>query len=179
MVRSGAALALWDSTRSSAETAGQTWEDRMHSRSFAAICGALSLLGIVGCGSSSSSSSSASSTATVSAKALCPSVLASELRYQAARARMSIQFTDKAVEVPTRKAAEELVGKVQELFPAIQTAEQKRQLATFAAALTNQVSLLRAFERHNEAEISRYGNVPSAPLRQGLIDLRTICAEAR
>jgi hypothetical protein len=151
----------------------------MRSRSFATICGVVSLLGIVGCGGSSSSSSSSGSTATASAKALCPSVLASERRYQAARARMSIQFTDKAVEVPARKAAEELVGKVQELFPALQTAEQKRQLATFAAALSNQVNLLRAFERHDKAEIRRYGNVPSSPLRQGLIDLHAICAHAR
>jgi hypothetical protein len=150
----------------------------MRSRSVAAICGVVSLLGIVGCGGSSSSGSSGS-TATASAKALCPSVLASERRYQAARARMSIQFTDKAVEVPARKAAEELVGKVQELFPALRTAEQKRQVATFAATLSNQINLLRAFERHNQAEISRYGSVPSAPLRQGLIDLHTICAEAR
>jgi hypothetical protein len=150
----------------------------MRSRSFATICGVVSLLGIVGCGGSSSSSSSGS-TATASAKALCPSVLASERRYQSARAKMSILFEKRAVEVPTRKAAEQFVGKVQQLFPALQTAEQKRQLATFAAALSNQVNLLRAFERHDKAEISRYGNVPSSPLRQGLIDLRAICAQAK
>jgi hypothetical protein len=150
----------------------------MRSRWMATMC-AVASVAVVGCGGgSASSSSSSSSVAGVSAKALCPSVLASEQRYQSARANMSIQFEKRAVEVPTRKAAEQFVGKVQQLFPA-GTAEQKRQLATFAAALSNQVNLLRAFERHDKAEISRYGNVPSSPLRQGLIDLHAICAQAK
>lgn len=154
----------------------------MRSRWTATMC-AVASVALVGCGSASSSSSSSassssSSTAGVRARALCPSVLASERRYQSARANMSIQFQKRAVEVPTRKAAEQLVAKVQELYPT-GTAEQKRQLATFAAALSNQVYLLRAFERHDNAEISRYGNVPSSPLRQGLIDLHNICAQAK
>ncbi len=147
----------------------------MRRRTLAAVCGAVGLVGLAGCGGSGSSGTGSSSAAdTAAVKRLCPEVRSAEQHYTSVAEAMGLQFTKKSVEVPTRKAAEALLLKVQEL-ERVGDERQKRQLGELAGGLSNQTKMFKAFERHDQQEAAKYGNSIQGSISRGLANVRVIC----
>jgi hypothetical protein len=141
-------------------------------RAIAVSSCAASIMALVsGCGGASSSDSA---TNRASAKRLCPTVLAAEKRYTAATTAMSVRFYDKPLETRARRAIEALVPKVEELQRA-SVASQRSKLVPLVFALSNQLKTLKGFEKHDLAQVAKYGNSVNVPLRQGMKNLRAIC----
>ena len=145
----------------------------MSKRMASLVCGACSAVALLaGCGGSSHGSASVNTT---SVAGLCPSVRSSLKQYETTTATMSIRFTDKFFEIPAREAAQALLVRVRQL-ERLSAPQQKLQLVPLFEALSNQVRTLEAFERNDPAEARKFGNSINAPLRQGLKDLKAICA---
>jgi hypothetical protein len=147
----------------------------MGRRAIAVIC-SMSMAAILagGCGGGGSASSSA---ATAQVKALCPAVLAAKQRYTNATAALSLRFSNLKLVRPARAATEKLRAEAEKLERAV-GASDKAKLAPFNLALFKQERVLRAFQAHDPATASKYGNGINAPLAQGLSDLSAICVTA-
>jgi hypothetical protein len=140
------------------------------SRQFvAAACAAVGFVGIAGCGASASKSLD-----TTSAEGLCPAVRTAYGRYAAATSAMGLQLENIVLLVASKKAAEAFLRRTEQL-ERVTSGAQKRELASLQRALSDQLKTFEAFENHNLTEVAKYGNSINARLRQGLIDLGTIC----
>jgi hypothetical protein len=142
----------------------------MRGRTPAAAAAVAGLVALAGCGGGGGDGA----VRTVSAEDLCRQVRSAEREYNSAAEAMGLQFTNRSVEEPTRRAAEALLLEVQRL-ERVSSGERKRRLAQLAGGLSNQIKTFEAFERHDEQEAARYGNSIQGSIARGLDNLRLIC----
>jgi hypothetical protein len=134
-----------------------------------ALCAAVGFVSLAGCGSSSNPNS---------AEALCPSVRTAYGNYSRAMAAMGLQVQNIGYRVASKKAAEALLRRTQQLEQRA-AGVHRQQLSSFNAALSDQVKTFEAFEEHNLRAVRKYSASVNEPLRKGLIDLGRICPAAK